>query len=93
MPTYNPRTKKWMEYPDKDDTPEEHKKWYPEQYDAGDCSDCGDHIEMTDVEGHYSGRCAKCANKRYVARTTPEEREYDKAEVEAERAAGGGTYW
>ena len=28
-----------------------------------DCTDCGDKIALTDVEGHYSGRCAHCRNR------------------------------
>ena len=28
------------------------------------CEDCGDDIGLLDVQGHYSGKCAKCARSQ-----------------------------
>ena len=30
----------------------------------GLCEDCGDDIALTDVQGHYDGKCAKCREYR-----------------------------
>ena len=53
------------------------------------CSDCGDEIALTDVQGHYDGKCAKCRDAVRAKDGTyyeyvPEE--------EGDRAAEAGGY-
>ena len=38
-----------------------------------DCTSCGGKLALTDVEGHYSGKCAHCRKDKYRMRKLKEE--------------------
>ena len=38
-----------------------------------DCTSCGGKLALTDVEAHYSGKCAHCRKDKYRMRKLKEE--------------------